>query len=84
MPDYVPGEGTQLCFNLVIEMLVISGEIQKRRRLAGLRFNLVIEMLVISGGDGGAGTHRIRAFQSRNRDACHFRPNQRDSQSRLS
>ena len=63
-----------LRFNLAIEMLVISG----RRRLGrhGLPtrcFNLAIEMLVISGGMKDLLAGIIEKFQSRNRDACHFR-----------
>ena len=60
-------------FNLAIEMLVISGSADVSES-GGFRlcFNLAIEMLVISGQKP-----RFRdgfcSFQSRNRDACHFR-----------
>ena len=56
-------------------MLVISG--RTGQALSGARhccFNLAIEMLVISGEEI---PHRllnpVPMFQSRNRDACHFR-----------
>ena len=62
------------CFNLVIEMLFISGKCFVHvRGSMHASFNLVIEMLFISGTvrlvrDGGQ-----VMFQSRNRDAFHFR-----------
>ena len=63
-------------FNLAIEMLVISGQI-KRLLLFRLRFrfNLAIEMLVISGRHTPtcSSPPSPYPFQSRNRDACHFR-----------
>ena len=63
-------------FNLAIEMLVISGidsACWPARQFQS--FNLAIEMLVIS---GCAPQRRLppvcfQKFQSRNRDACHFR-----------
>ena len=89
------------CFNLAIEMLVISGgrkhsvtlpnslsvSISQSRclsfqdrsvggvdRLLRLRFNLAIEMLVISGHSFvPCEMLSAKGFQSRNRDACHFR-----------
>ena len=36
-------------------------------------FNLAIEMLVISGRNAGIKCEQRALFQSRNRDACHFR-----------
>ena len=62
------------CFNLAIEMLVISGQ-WTEVILDGLAcFNLAIEMLVISGQLMLARcTGDAVLFQSRNRDACHFR-----------
>ena len=62
------------CFNLAIEMLVISGQSGIARDLLTLGFNLAIEMLVISGrGEFRRRFGDIGQFQSRNRDACHFR-----------
>ena len=61
-------------FNLAIEMLVISGTICPRRTTRISCFNLAIEMLVISGDSVAAQSSRCASFQSRNRDACHFRP----------
>ena len=63
-------------FNLAIEMLVISGRASARVKpsLRIVCFNLAIEMLVISGRRVIVSMRRhSRAFQSRNRDACHFR-----------
>ena len=65
----------QSSFNLAIEMLVISGDTRfSHLPCRGRRFNLAIEMLVIS---GTLPSGRLRLsdtwFQSRNRDACHFR-----------
>ena len=62
-------------FNLAIEMLVISGWCTELLCWTGnSSFNLAIEMLVISGLQSTAGSVRATvAFQSRNRDACHFR-----------
>ena len=61
-------------FNLAIEMLIISG---CRHHLTGRlspRFNLAIEMLIISGQETEAVFEGERhLFQSRNRDAYHFR-----------
>ena len=67
--------GQCLGFNLAIEMLVISGPVRKALVISHVSgFNLAIEMLVISG------IYRVYVsdtlpikFQSRNRDACHFR-----------
>ena len=62
------------CFNLAIEMLVISGRVAQHLRAShGYRFNLAIEMLVISGALTRLDRERAASFQSRNRDACHFR-----------
>ena len=61
-------------FNLAIEMLIISGEAQISCWLRYMRFNLAIEMLIISGQRiAGLPPSRQFAFQSRNRDAYHFR-----------
>ena len=62
-------------FNLVIEMLVISGSRHaSSSKSEPLGFNLVIEMLVISGNSiPNCPKNASTAFQSRNRDACHFR-----------
>ena len=68
------------CFNLVIEMLVISGSpFGPAQTKLEQCFNLVIEMLVISGSRGRLEivTDLNGKFQSRNRDACHFRVNAR-------
>ena len=87
-----------LCFNLAIEMLIISGSKDSLLYLLSNGFNLAIEMLVISGHrlfarGGRQGVVSISQsrclsfqvgrqsclpllsdmFQSRNRDACHFR-----------
>ena len=86
-----------LCFNLAIEMLVISGHPPPVQPHQNPRFNLAIEMLVISGclfhpGRGAVSVSISQSrclsfqetetgmrplehlrFQSRNRDACHFR-----------
>ena len=67
--------GSLLCFNLVIEMLLISSDQNKMLKAENKSFNLVIEMLLISsiaslgtgGWNGGA------SFQSRNRDAFDFK-----------
>ena len=60
-------------FNLAIEMLVISGSgCVVARETGALGFNLAIEMLVISGCYPCL-TGLCVLFQSRNRDACHFR-----------
>ena len=61
------------CFNLAIEMLVISGKSRLAIASASVCFNLAIEMLVISGETAGMSATGNREFQSRNRDACHFR-----------
>ena len=67
-------ESLFICFNLAIEMLVISGFQLKIVDAGYESFNLAIEMLVISGGQNSASTTAHKAtFQSRNRDACHFR-----------
>ena len=62
-------------FNLAIEMLVISGRIkQLLQPIRYQRFNLAIEMLVISGKELPVRLGSLFGlFQSRNRDACHFR-----------
>ena len=61
-------------FNLAIERLFISGTEGDRLRHGQLRFNLVIERLFISGAiREKAGILRLVAFQSRHRDAFHFR-----------
>ena len=64
-------------FNLAIEMLFISGAIPFVLVCADApSFNLAIEMLFISGSGGVGGTDVLDfiKFQSRNRDAFHFRP----------
>ena len=64
----------RICFNLAIEMLVISGTAANLSVLLRRCFNLAIEMLVISGGSATeTPTPEGAGFQSRNRDACHFR-----------
>ena len=61
-------------FNLAIEMLVISGLGEPCGQAACQSFNLAIEMLVISGEFAEAASlWKAHMFQSRNRDACHFR-----------
>ena len=61
-------------FNLAIEMLVISGQPSLARSEPPYGFNLAIEMLVISGARyPPQNAYRYLLFQSRNRDACHFR-----------
>ena len=62
-----------ICFNLAIERLFISGyRLAGRARLSNWSFNLAIERLFISGGivqENALGCQ----FQSRNREAFHFR-----------
>ena len=61
-------------FNLAIEMLFISGIIEFRNlKMHIFGFNLAIEMLFISGGVRMQRHCLRRRFQSRNRDAFHFR-----------
>ena len=62
-------------FNLAIEMLIISGRYRPAASEGSRRsFNLAIEMLIISGTDRErTGNNADSAFQSRNRDAYHFR-----------
>ena len=69
-----PSHGESVCFNLAIERLFISGDnrvfMETRPQLC---FNLAIEMLFISGSWTKDGAPVSGAFQSRNRDAFHFR-----------
>ena len=69
----------RLRFNLAIEMLIISGEAQiATMREHAIGFNLAIEMLIISGMHWAQGIAvGILLFQSRNRDAYHFRVDQK-------
>ena len=61
-------------FNLAIEMLIISGLRSARQGGHLTCFNLAIEMLIISGPRTESVTRYTRSlFQSRNRDAYHFR-----------
>ena len=62
-----------LSFNLVIEMLFISGKDCSVPEALSACFNLVIEMLFISGGTAAPPAAVRTTFQSRNRDAFHFR-----------
>ena len=66
----------QPCFNLVIEVLLISSQIRLTRQAAcPTCFNLVIEVLLIS-SQRDARTHATHArFQSRNRGSFDFKPN---------
>ena len=68
------GVGVCQSFNLAIEMLFISGNSPREMPVVSRCFNLAIEMLFISGNY----CHRQSEyddsrFQSRNRDAFHFR-----------
>ena len=60
-------------FNLAIEMLFISGACSNRKPNSFCRFNLAIEMLFISGTVKFCPPVAEVGFQSRNRDAFHFR-----------
>ena len=63
------------CFNLAIEMLIISGSgaVGTGESRLLVCFNLAIEMLIISGSIRGTYNVNPIMFQSRNRDAYHFR-----------
>ena len=61
-------------FNLAIEMLIISGHREPQTIFCWNSFNLAIEMLIISGQTFGQSSRAAHPeFQSRNRDAYHFR-----------
>ena len=62
-------------FNLVIERLFISGGTGDATlgNLPAARFNLVIERLFISGTSSDSPETAQQRFQSRNREAFHFR-----------
>ena len=61
-------------FNLVIEMLfILGGKLNTEAYPTPIGFNLVIEMLFILGCNGFCWDTSQRRFQSRNRDAFHFR-----------
>ena len=60
-----------VCFNLAIEMLVISGiKISGDTQTAGAGFNLAIEMLVISGYALGARHRRRHTLVSISQSRC--------------
>ena len=61
------------CFNLVIEMLLISSTYQMARGGWDACFNLVIEMLLISSKEQAFNDLITSRFQSRNRDAFDFK-----------
>ena len=61
-------------FNLAIERLFISGKMgQAILKGSPVGFNLAIERLFISGRVWRYHTNRVNRFQSRNREAFHFR-----------
>ena len=65
---------TQYCFNLVIERLLISGQVSALLDISPSRcFNLVIERLLISGANVADFPAMPVLFQSRYRAASHFR-----------
>ena len=67
-------EQRDIRFNLAIEMLFISGRMIPSRRIPRQNcFNLAIEMLFISGWVVSVRRLSPSLFQSRNRDAFHFR-----------
>ena len=70
-PSVTKSKGTG--FNLAIEMLIISGRNRRMSRRKSVCFNLAIEMLIISGIQPSSSTFTSFTFQSRNRDAYHFR-----------
>ena len=63
-----------LCFNLVIESLLISSNAKSLSRSLLLRFNLVIESLLISRVVAkGLDPLLFLLFQSRNRESSNFK-----------
>ena len=66
-------------FNLAIEMLIISGLSAEVTFVPqDESFNLAIEMLIISGHVPAMPAPLVPPFQSRNRDAYHFRKEKGD------